>query len=171
MLHRRTLQRLFLLVRRRGPYFRLNDMSNSAKGDQDKRESMSLDEDVNGNGDGNGEEVVFEFESAFDDDSFGSDLDSDSVVESEEYGEEIYQHMRRDVGDADDDSVSEASTLSKYFDPYTSILREEVLEPSVPTATWERRMNRRIQYGTGLSAWIDWVVDKSVGWVRKATDS
>lgn len=63
------------------------------------------------------------------------------------------------------------SPLGKYFDPSTSLLLEEVLEPATPVVgNWERRMEVRIREGRGLRAWIDWAVDRVVGRVQRAVE-
>lgn len=63
------------------------------------------------------------------------------------------------------------SPLGKYFDPTTSLLLEEVLEPASPVVgSWERRMEVRIREGRGLRAWIDWAVDRVIGRVQRAVE-
>ncbi|KAI9930058.1 hypothetical protein MW887_011868 [Aspergillus wentii] len=52
------------------------------------------------------------------------------------------------------------TVLSKYFDPDTSLLREEIMEPLPPTPSWERDLNRRIDEGRGLGAWADRIIDR-----------
>ena len=70
-----------------------------------------------------------------------------------------------------DSSEASVSPLAKYFDPSTSLLFEEVMEPESPAVpAWERKLNRRIREGKGLRAWFDWAVDKVVGRVQEATE-
>lgn len=117
-------------------------------GDPIPRESRELEEI--------GRRIV-EFESVISCESFGSDV-----------GSEFGDHDEED----EDDCRSETSTLGKYFDPYTAILRDGALEPSSPVVpTWERRMNWRIEHGRGLGAWIDWVVDRGTGWFQMVMES
>ena len=164
-LHRKTLARILgLFARRHSSYFRLNDPTaagtkeGATTGDSIPRESREIE--------GMGERIV-EFESVFSCESLGSDIGSDFGEQEEE--EEEFQCLEDEDGD---DTQSETSVLSKYFDPYTSILRDGVLEPSSPPRrAWERRMDLRIRNGRGLSAWIDWAVDRSVGWFQRVMEA
>lgn len=149
-LHRKTLARILgLFVRKARFYFRLNDFDAPAAKEGEDMENSIPEESRELERIGGG---IIEFESAVSCESFGSDVGS-GFDDQEELDE--------------DDSLSETSTLGKYFDPYTSILRDGALEPSSPAvATWERRMDWRIHHGRGLGAWIDWVVDRGTGWFQ-----
>lgn len=62
--------------------------------------------------------------------------------------------------------------LSKYFDPSTHRLRNEIVEPPSPlTPGWERRLRRRVHEGRGIGAWVDRMVDRAVkGFERMVED-
>jgi hypothetical protein len=149
VLHREALARVFgLLVRSRRSYFRLGSSNGGIEGELDGDSGPARDGD---------EGTVVEFEAGLTLDSSG--CDDDYCPETGEAG-----YWSSDEDEDDDDSEP---TLDKYFDPYTSILRADVLDPAVPVAAWERKMNWRIRHGRGLGAWVDWVVDRGVGWFQK----
>lgn len=150
VLHREALARVFgLLVRSRRSCFRLGSFNGMIDGKSDGDSGPARDED---------EGTVVEFEGGLTLNSSGCDDDY-----CPETGEAGYWSSDED----DDDSQP---TLDKYFDPYTSILRADVLDPAAPAAAWERKMNWRIRHGRGLGAWVDWVVDRSVGWFQKVME-
>lgn len=113
----------------------------------------------------------------------GSESDTESESEGESGSEAVFQSTYRlqdgeleytcsPAADASPDlSDVSGSPLAKYFDPSTSLLLEEVLQPPSPVlAAWEMRMEVRIREGRGLRAWIDWAVDSVVGRVQKAVE-
>lgn len=80
-------------------------------------------------------------------------------------GEEVKGNGSPNLSDAS------VSPLAKYFNPSTSFLIEDFMEPASPSVpTWEKKLDSRIKQGRGLRAWLDWAVDRVVGRVQQATD-
>lgn len=162
--HRRTLVRAFDRIRRRYRHRRRNYLRLNGPGLSDERRGGNTAEEEE-----EGEKELEEMGSiviihSSESSSWDSGSESGSDDEDEDCSDED--------GDGPTTSGKELSSsledrLNKYFDPYTSILYEGVLDSTTPVKGWERRMEWRIRHGRGLSAWIDWVVDTGVRWVQR----
>ncbi|RMJ21012.1 hypothetical protein PHISP_08120 [Aspergillus sp. HF37] len=153
VLHREALARVFgLFVRSHRSYFRLGPSNGGIDGE--------LDGDSGSAGD---KRAIVEFGAslALESESFRCDGDCPEIGKDGYWGSDE---------DEEDDLSDSEPMLDKYFDPYTSILRPDVLDPAAPVATWERKMDWRIRHGRGLGAWVDWVVDRGVGWFQRVME-
>ncbi|THD00407.1 hypothetical protein EYZ11_000134 [Aspergillus tanneri] len=64
-------------------------------------------------------------------------------------------------------STGYCTPLAEYFDPYTSLLYDHLLDPALPpTPRWEWELRQRIDEGKGLGAWRDRLVERIVRWLQ-----
>ena len=62
-------------------------------------------------------------------------------------------------------STSTSTSDPEYMPQHTgsAYLQDGIVIPASPIIpAWERRLNRRIEQGRGIGAWVDWVVDRAV---------